>query len=200
MSSFRLWLEEEEGFEPENGPHIKVHLPAVRQSHNYDCGAAALRSVAEHFKVGPEKEADFIKACKTSKKNGTRPGDIIRVAQQFGLNTRAKSGMTFKELRSVLDMHRPVICCIQAYGEEKDYKKLNSGHYVVAIGYDGGYVYFEDPSMKGSRGMLPYKEFAKRWHDKEADGTVYHRWGVAIWKPSDEETDREHVPQEKKIP
>jgi len=200
MNSFRSWLEDTEEFEPENGPHIKVQLPAVRQSHNYDCGAAALRSVCEHFKVGPEKEADFIKACKTSKKNGTRPSDIIRCAEQFGLNTRAKSGMTFQEMRSFLDMQRPIICCIQAYGTEKGYKDLESGHYVVAIGYDGNHIYFEDPSMKGSRGMLPYKEFAKRWHDKESDGTKYHRWGVVIWKPSDEGTDREYVPQAKRIP
>jgi predicted double-glycine peptidase len=200
MNSFRTWLEETEEFESESGAHIKVHLPSVKQNHNYDCGAACLRAVCEHFKVGPEKEADFIKACKTSKKNGTTPQNIIKCAQQFGLNARPKSGMSFDDMKSVLDMGRPIICCIQAYGEKDEYHKPVAGHYVIAIGYDEKYVYFEDPSMTGSRGVLPYKEFAKRWHDKGIDGNTYTRWGVVIWKPSGEETDREFVPQAKKIP
>lgn len=198
--SFRTWLEEYVAYERENGDHIKVNLPSVRQSHNFDCGAAALRAVCEYFKVGPEKEADFIKACKTKKKHGTRPTDIVRAAHLFGLNVKPISGMSIDDLKSYLDLKRPIICCIQAYGEKKDYKERMSGHYVVAIGYDNIGVYFEDPSMTDARGYLPYKDFKKRWRDQDADGNHYTRYGMVIWKPSGEETDREYVPQAKKIP
>ncbi len=200
MISFRTWLEEHDDFEPENGPHIKVALPSVKQSSNYDCGAAALRAIAEHFKVGPEKESDFIKACKTTKKDGTDPEGIIQAAHAFGLNTRPKAGMSIKELQSFLDMGRPIMCLIQAYGEPDKYHKPQSGHYVNAIGYDSNHIYFEDPSMKGSRGMLPFKEFEKRWHDKGEKNQSFTRYGIVIWKTSDEGTDREYVPQAKKIP
>jgi predicted double-glycine peptidase len=75
---------------------------------------------------------------------------------------------------------------MQAWDEtpdkEKTYKKLGSGHYVVVIGYDDNYVYFEDPVLEGERGVLTYDEFAKRWHDKDRDGKVYHRFGLVLWK------------------
>lgn len=198
--SFRTWLEEDAAFERENGDHIKVNLPKVKQGDDFDCGAAALRAVCEYFKVGPEKEADFIKACKTKKKHGTKPPDLIRAAHLFGLNTKPKSGMSTDELTSYLDLGRPVICCIQAYGEDAAYKDKQSGHYVIAIGHDRQGIYFEDPSMTDARGYLSFKDFKKRWKDKDGDGVTYTRYGIVIWKPSGEGTDREYVPQAKKIP
>ncbi len=197
MISFRTWLEE---FESEKGSHIKVDLPSVRQGDDYDCGAAIFRAVCEHFEVGPEKQADFIKACKTTESGGTRPADMIRCAGRFGLNAKSKSGMSIEDLKSFLDMGRPIICPIQAYGDDDDYHEDGSGHYLGAVGYDEKHIYFEDPSMKGTRGFLPYKEFEKRWHDKDADGAVYEKYGIVIWKQSGEGTDREYLAQAKKIP
>jgi predicted double-glycine peptidase len=197
--SFRTWLEND-GFDQEQGSHIKINLPSVKQSDDFDCGAAALRSVCEYFKVGPEDESDFIKACKTSKSQGTKPPDLIRAARLFGLNTQPRSGMSIGDLKKSLDLKRPVICCIQAYGDRKQYSDKMSGHYAIAIGHDARHIYFEDPSMTGSRGFLPFKEFIKRWKDKDGDGNVYERFGITMWKPSDEGTDREYVPRAKKIP
>ena len=63
MKTFRTWVEEIE----EIGPYIKVHLPKVKQTKEFSCGAAALRAVCELFKVGPESEKEFIKALRELK-------------------------------------------------------------------------------------------------------------------------------------
>lgn len=202
MRTFRAYLEEIE----EIGPYIKVRLPKVKQTESFSCGAAALRSISELFGVGPENEKEFIKACKTSHKTGTRPKDIIRAARSFGLSVKPISGMSIDTLKAHLDLGRPIICCLQAWGgnekeeNDKSYRDRASGHYVVACGYDHALIYFEDPMMEGSRGFLSYKDFKKRWHDEDYDGNVFKNFGMVIWKQSGEEIDREHVPQAKKIP
>ena len=202
MKIFRSTVEEIE----EIGPYIQIRLPKVKQTKTFSCGAAALRSVCELFGVGPESERDFIKACKTSKKTGTRPRDLIRAAREFGLSVRPQSGMSIENLKKYLDMGRPVICCLQAWcgceieDRDKAYKDRASGHYVVACGSDHSLIYFEDPMMEDSRGFLPYEDFKKRWHDEDYDGNVYKQYGIVLWKSSGTELCNEHVPQAKKIP
>jgi len=94
----------------------------------------------------------------------------------------SKEGMTIDELKDYLDEEKPVICNIQAWGEPKYYKTADSGHYVVAIGYDDEKIYFEDPSIDEHRGYLSYKDFDKRWHDKETDNVHTDHLGIVIWK------------------
>lgn len=197
--NFKRWLLSE-GLDA-----VKIHLPSVRQSHNYDCGAAALRAVCEFFKVGPDDHDEFIKACKTGTKHGTDVHDLIRAASSFGLNTKPMEGMSLDQLTSFVDMGRPVIVCMQAWDEtpekKKNYKKLESGHYVVVIGHDNNSIYIEDPVFEGSRGILPRKEFEKRWHDKDGDGKQYHHFGLVLWKPMGwEATDTQNITKKKKVP
>lgn len=54
----------------------------------------------------------------------------------------------------------PVIVLIQAwlddYEEDIDWNNIwEDGHYVVAIGSDDKYIYFEDPSILGGIGYIP---------------------------------------------
>src|SRR3990167_11125340 len=174
MVGFKAWLLEQEN-------PIKIALPAVHQSSNYDCGAASLRSIASYFGFGPETEQQFIKAVKATKDNGTEPKNLIRAAKSFGLKVLAKENMSIQELIAMLDKGKPVICDIQAWGEPKEYKTKNSGHYVVAIGYDDKHIYFEDPSMKVTRGKLTYDDFIRRWHDKDINGKPFKRLGIVVW-------------------
>lgn len=163
----------------------KVPIPHVRQQHKYDCGAAALRSVFEYYDIGPEDNQKFIELCGTNSEDGTSVDDIISVAKEFDIKVTS-SNMTLKSLFKALDQEKPIICIIQAYGDSKDYNKDLNGHYVVATGYDNKNIYFEDPSMEGSRGYLPHKEFDKRWHDS-TDDTKYDHYGIIF--SSDSETD-----------
>jgi predicted double-glycine peptidase len=178
--------------------HIKVKLPSAKQPKNFSCGASALRAIAVHFGVGPNNEQFYIDKCKTTPEDGTHPQEIIRVARELGLTTRAKSNMTIKNLQAYLDEGIPVICSIQAWGDQDKYTKDNhSGHYVVAIGYTKDKIYFMDPSIKGHRGFLPNDEFLERWHDKPADGDELIRFGIAVWSPK--EVKLQHLHKVKKI-
>ncbi len=168
-----------------------IPVPVVYQSHNYDCGAAALRAVCQFWGVGPEDEEEFIRACDTDEEQGTRPEDIIRVARAFGLKAVGRTGLSIDDLKRIIDSGKPVICLIQAweydhedeeYGEE-DYDNNDSGHYVVAIGYDHANILFQDPSIKNNRrGSIPYEEFERRWHDKTREGKVLRHYGIIMWK------------------
>jgi len=165
--------------------HIKVKLPSAKQPKNFSCGASVLRAIAVHFNVGPNNEQFYIDKCNTTYKNGTHPKDIIRVAKELGLTVRSKSNKSIKDLHEYLDDGIPVICSLQAWGDQKKYPDTNhSGHYAVAIGYTNDKIYFMDPSIKGHRGFLPNDEFIKRWHDEEADGVQLIRYGIAIWNPT----------------
>ena len=98
--------------------------------------------------------------------------------------------MTLERLKSLLDQSVPVICLVQAWGDQNDYKRLESGHYVVAIGHQDGKIFFEDPYMEGeARGFLPEKEFMARWCDQESYTDRTHpRLGIAVFgKPKEAE-------------
>lgn len=167
---FRTWYEDS----------IKIDLPSVRQTKNYTCGAGALKSIAQHYGIDmPEK--DMAKILKTNPDDGTDPIDLKRVGKQLGLNVKEHFNMPLNLLKKYLDEEKPVICAIQAYGKPKDYKEDKNGHYVIAIGYDKDYIYFEDPSIKGKRGHLKNDEFLKRWHDYD-EGRNFKCYGLAVWK------------------
>ena len=179
MLAFKKWMHVPDS-------HIKVDLPSTQQTKNFSCGPGALRSIAVHFKVGPDSEQYYISKCKANPKKGTNPKDLIRVALELGLKVKSKEGMTLSELQGYLDKNIPVICSVQAWGDKEDYKTNNSGHYIAAIGYSKTRIYFMDPSLKGSRGFMSNKEFMSRWHDEEYGGTHYEQLGIAIWKSSRE--------------
>jgi hypothetical protein len=38
--------------------------------------------------------------------------------------------------------------------------------------------------LKNKRGFLSYNEFLRRWHDEDANGKKFERYGIAIWRNS----------------
>ena len=179
---------------------IKVPLQSVRQTTKFSCGAAALRSVFQYYGVGPEEEQKFINMMDTNYKDGTEPHRIVQTARDYGLCVKQRHNLTINKLKKILDQERPVICTVQAYGKKNRYEKdESSGHYCVAIGYDDENIFFEDPALKGSRGYLPYEEFDKRWHDKDASGTLFNHYGIIIWKDDGNDRKASYLTRAKKI-
>ncbi len=113
-----------------------------------------------------------MKACRTTPEDGTQPAGILRVARSYGLRAEMKEGCTVEDLKHALDRGIPAIVDIQAWTEapaagfswSSDWE---DGHYVVAVGIDKDNLYVEDPSLLGSRGIIPLNEFVNRWHDYE---------------------------------
>jgi len=162
---------------------IRSPLRNVAQPDCYSCGAAALWSVCAYFGVvGSPEGMDFAEQFKAFKKElGTNPDDgtsyrkMAEYANKHGLHAESRDKLTCKQLEQLLQKGTLVICSIQAYGDPERYDKDESGHYVVAIGFNDKHFYFMDssvPSDQHRRGYLPKEEFDRRWHDDE--GTKEH--------------------------
>lgn len=161
---------------------IKIELPDVRQETDYSCGASAFQAIAEMYGVGPEDESWYRDALDSDENEGTSPNNIRELADQLGLHSIAKSGMTADELKAMLDKRIPVMLLIQAWGDPATYGKDDNGHYVVAIGYTEDELIVEDPSLRMTRGYIAWEDLDKRWHDV-GEGQKYDHWGMAITKP-----------------
>jgi len=140
-------------------------LPDIRQQESYDCGTAALQSVASHFGLESTLEAD---------EQGTTPQQILGELTRIGLASVAKSGLTVPDLARFFNAGIPVLCPIQV-GEPEE---TNSGHWVVVVGVGLGQVFVQDPSS-GVR-MIAESDWLARWFDLDRDGNRFESYGIAV--------------------
>ncbi len=188
MKSFNKWRDKEDV--PDSTIHID--LPSVRQQTNYSCGAACLRSICQYFKVGKMPEKEFVKQLDADADGGTAPNEIVKTARNLGLMVKAQSNMSIDTLRHYIKKKVPVICAIQAWGSPYYYGRRQSGHYVVAIGFDENNIYFMDPSIE-NRGFLRNEVFNKRWKDMDKHDKLWDHLGIAIWKKEEnKDTQKKH--------
>jgi uncharacterized protein len=183
---------------PGAGPVLLTGVPDVRQSTPYSCGAAALQAVLSYYGIDKRERALMV-SLKTTEEAGTSPGNIVRVAEENGFEARIREGLTLTDLEQAVREGIPVIADIEAWTDARKpgfswAEDWEDGHYVVVIGGDGRNVYVEDPSLLGTRGVIPGAEFVERWHDYEgapphdALDRSYVRMGIFI-------TGKKPVPQ-----
>jgi predicted double-glycine peptidase len=161
-----------------------LDIPDTRQTFNYDCGAKAVQTVLAYYGVDA-REDKLMKQMGTTEE-GTAVVEVIRALEGAGLEVE-HGKMTVDRLKEAIDQKWPVILPLQAWAEDPmsiDWvTDEEDGHYVIAIGYDGDRIFFEDPSSF-RRVYLSEEEFLKRWHDKDEDGIIYCKYGiVAKGKP-----------------
>ncbi len=161
---------------PEQPTKLLSAVPDVRQCTDYSCGASALQAVLMYWGL-EYREMSLMEMLQTTPAQGTHPDKILQVALDEGLVAQIKENLTLADLRQAIDQGiAPIILC-QAWREGEDCKKpwsevWESGHYMVLIGYSAQYLYFEDPSLLGTRGMIPIAEFLDRWHDYEGESPL----------------------------
>jgi predicted double-glycine peptidase len=164
-----------------NPTGILVPLPHYQQSTWHSCGAAACRTLGRYYGVGPQGEAAWGKLLSTDKADGTKPINIVSGLRNLGLTVRVEKNLELDQLLTSLDNGNPVMCAIQAYGSHRYYRDLIwCGHWVIAIGYDEKYIFFEDPYVKRRRSFITRNKMVNRWADIDGDGRVYHRLGMTI--------------------
>lgn len=155
-----------------------IKLPQVTQHTPVHCGPASMQSVLSYY--GKEYyQEDIGKKMGTSTEYGTPVNNMVRFARSEGFGAKLHHGITRDKLQAMLDDQHPVIIVIQAWaapaGQEVDWKNTwDSGHYVVAIGYDAKRVYFMDPYLVSSYAWIPWEELFDRWHDEGMDGVIEH--------------------------
>ncbi|MGV8123311.1 MAG: cysteine peptidase family C39 domain-containing protein [Candidatus Xenobiia bacterium LiM19] len=177
--------------EEQNGPNTPaiidtppadlLPVPDTRQSVDYSCGASAFQAVLMYY--GEEYMESSLMNMLGTTTNGTNPKDIVRVANDLGYNAELKENLTIEDLEASVKKGVPVIVDGQAWRDGEDLDKpwgnvWESGHYMVVIGTDKKNVYLEDPSLLGSKGVIPREEFVERWHDY--DDKKYYQMGIFI--------------------
>jgi predicted double-glycine peptidase len=155
-------------------------IPDVRQSTTYSCGATVLQAVLSYYGID-KRERALMDMLKTTEEAGTSPENIVRVAKELGLLADPRENVTYEDLIKAYRDGIPVICAIQAWtdappGKHSWTSDWEDGHYVIVVGADRQFVYVEDPSLLGTRGIIPKQEFVDRWHDYT---------GAAPFDPSD---------------
>lgn len=106
----------------------------------------------------------------TSPETGTYVGEIVRVARDFGFNAEVKENLTLQDLHAALTKGIPVIVCGQAWrSRENSDKSLQEDweddHYIVVLGIDDKYVYYQDPFAKRGNAFVSHRIFEESWHN-----------------------------------
>lgn len=188
------------GWFPFNAEQGLIEVPDVRQPDHYSCGAAASMSVGKWFGVGPDTVQQWKVKLWTDVEESTHPKSIVECLRGLGLQVEAFQHGNLQTLQDYLEEGRPVIVCVQDYGPAVPGRaRFAYGHYLVVIGRDMGYVFCQDPSednviaggdaksldrigsvQKPGRIMIAEEDFLSIWHDKDAEGNPFVRFGIAV--------------------
>jgi predicted double-glycine peptidase len=168
-------------------PVILAGVPDIRQAEYYSCGAASMQAVLCYWSLDAF-ETDLRLYLNTTPVHGTYPWDMVRVAEDLGLEAEWKDNLTIADLEASLRDGVPVIIDGQRFREpNKTWEESwAAGHYMVVIGVDDRSVYLEDPAVLGVRLVMDRDEFMQSWHDYEAelpigpDSPKYYGVGVFI--------------------
>lgn len=144
-------------------------LTSTRQSTEYSCGASALQAVLSYWGKDVE-EQELMQRLNTSPETGTYVGDIVRVAREFGFTAEVKENLTLPELHAALTKGIPVIVCGQAWRSRENSDKSaledwEDDHYLVVLGMDDRYVYYQDPFGKRASAFVSHRLFEESWHN-----------------------------------
>jgi ABC-type bacteriocin/lantibiotic exporter with double-glycine peptidase domain len=142
-------------------------LPDVRQRFDYDCGAAATKTVLSYF--GMKTNTYILAPLATNPIDGTDPRAIEATLRRSGLKV-ISGEMNLEDLQHHTKLGRPVICLIQLD---------HVGHYVVVGSVKFGQVHFNDPTNGPSKNSS--KKFVERWKDIDRLNTIYTQFGIAAW-------------------
>jgi predicted double-glycine peptidase len=143
-------------------------LNRSRQITDYSCGASALRAVLSYW--GREvDEAQLMELLRTNSEVGTNPEDIANGARALGFDAEVMENLTLDQLQQFTADGHPVIALAQVWLSEQDAHRpleevWDNGHYVVVLGVDSDYVYFQDPFIQMSKAFVPRRTFEDHWH------------------------------------
>lgn len=172
-----------------NGDKEKILVLPVKpviQPNSYECGVACTQTILRTLGIKSNR-LSLKRALGTTRADGTNPKKIKEVLKSFGLKLKERSGASVKDVERELSRGRLCLVAYQAWGAEKYFETLQSGHYSVIFGLEDGYLWLADPVIKGKRvryrrGVRKIKRelFEKRWKDEDANRVVYDHWYLAI--------------------
>ncbi len=143
-------------------------LNRTRQVTEYSCGASALQSVLGYWGKDVD-EAELMRLLHTTPEAGTYPEDIVSGARSLGFEAQAKENLTLDEVEQFTSDGNPMIGLAQVWRSQSGSapsveEDWDNGHYIVVLGVDSDYVYFQDPYVRMSKAFVPRKMFEAHWH------------------------------------
>lgn len=176
-----------------------IYVPLTRQSTEYTCESACIQSVMGYY--GEDVPEDVINdALQTDPENGVDLELIKQFARSHGYSITMTADMTIEQLKSYIDQGKPVIVIIQAWSSNPENYENDwaDGHYVIAVGYDDGKVYFMDPYKLGNYMYITTENFLKRWHDLDGynENTQLVHYGIVMTKGAPDYNPDEILPLE----
>lgn len=143
-------------------------LTRTRQSTEYYCGAAALQAVLSYWGRDVE-QTELAELMHTNAEVGTYPEDIVRGARALGFDAEMREHLTLDEVQRFTAAGDPMIALGQVWRSTRDgarsaVDEWENGHYIVVLGVDDDYVYFQDPYVRMSKAFVPRKAFVDHWH------------------------------------
>ena len=144
----------------------------------YSCGASALQTVLSYWGSNND-EVDLMRLLNTNSDVGTYPEDIARGAISLGFKATAKERLTLDDVERFTAKGNPVIALAQVWRSHKNSAtpvadEWDNGHYVVVLGVDKDYVYFQDPYVRMSKAFVPRKSFEEHWHHAMGGRDLVH--------------------------
>lgn len=154
-------------------PRTLLDIADVRQATPYTCGVASSLAILNYYGI-EAREDSLAELFGTTEESGTSPQQIVAGFASFGLEAILKVDTSLEDLSANLRDGIPTMVAIQAWLDPfpaVDWSaNWEDGHWVIVIGMDDRNVYFEDPSLLGTRGWMPKDEFLARWHDYAGAG------------------------------
>src|SRR4051812_41034610 len=77
-----------------------LQVPATRQSTEYTCGPAALRSVLAYWTNSTLTEPSLVSLLRTDPQHGTPPWKLSQAARALGLEARWREGADVAQIRA----------------------------------------------------------------------------------------------------
>jgi hypothetical protein len=110
-----------------------------------------------------------MKVLQTTSEEGTYPENIVRGAQALGFEAEGRDHLSLEEVEQFTAGGAPMIGLVQLWRGEKGTAKSvaedwDNGHYIVVLGVDKDYVYFQDPYTRMSKAFMPRDTFVDHWH------------------------------------
>ncbi len=140
-------------------------LTRTRQITEYSCGASALQAVLSYWGHDLD-ETEIMKIIGTSEDVGTYPQNIVRGVRALGLEAEARGELTLDEVRR---FGHPMIALCQVWRSQRSSAPRpeddwDNGHYIVVLGVDDEYVYFQDPYLRMGKAFVTRQTFERHWH------------------------------------
>jgi predicted double-glycine peptidase len=169
-------------------PDKFLPVPYHRQETNYSCGAAAVLTVLQYWRVYDGTESSLYERLGTDKNEGTHPRAMVDGMKAFGLDAELKTGLSLSDLETILKDGKTAIVDYQAWRTAQSVrpwsKDWDDGHYSVLVAMDARNVYMMDPSTDdGAYGWVPRAELLERWRDYETRGGTreeYVRMAIVV--------------------